>query len=209
MWRNYAATVASAIGLSHVLAFCDAPAYLILELSARVENPEPALHDLFEDPEIQKAMIDCVVATSEKQRGEIWRIREESFVVDNTVAHCQWFDVTVPLGLIDETVANIESRLKRIDPEIGVWVMGHLGDGNLHYTIGNGEPTDAARQTAIADAVYCDLKSIGGSISAEHGIGTDKRVSLAKYSDPEKMHLMKGIKQIFDPQGIMNPGKVL
>lgn len=209
MWRDYATTVATEIGLSNVLDFRDAPVYLIVELAARAEDAEARLHTLFSDEKVGQAMIDCVVATSAKQRADIWRIREESFVVDNTVAHCQWFDISVPLDRIDETVASIETRLKRVDPGIGIWVMGHLGDGNLHYTIGNGEPQDSKRRTAIADAVYGELKSIGGSFSAEHGIGTEKRKSLAKHSDPEKMRLMHAIKQVFDPQGIMNPGKVL
>lgn len=209
MWKKYALTVAAEIGLAHVLSFCDAPVYMLIELAARTDESENALHALFSREAISRAMIDCVITTSDKQRQDIWRIREESFVVDNTVAHCQWFDISVPLNRLDDTVAAIESRLIAIDPTLGIWVMGHLNDGNLHYTIGNGQPTNPERQAAIADAVYCDLKSIGGSFSAEHGIGTDKRESLAKYADPEKMRLMKAIKQIFDPQGIMNPGKVL
>jgi len=209
MWRNYAVTVAAEIGLSHVLQFCDAPAYLIVELAARTDETEEAVHSIFTEETTQSAMIDCVVATSEKQRGEIWRIREESFIVDNTVAHREWYDISVPLDRLDETVSAIEARVNAIDPSLGIWVMGHLSDGNLHYTIGNGQPKDTARRDAIAHAVYADLKLIGGSFSAEHGIGTEKRASLAKYSSPEKMRLMKGIKQVFDPQGIMNPGKVL
>ncbi len=209
MWRNYATTVAAEIGLSHVLQFCDAPVYLIVELAARSEDAEAHLHAVFSDDSVQSAMIDCVVSTSEKQRADIWRIREESFVVDSAVANCQWFDISVPLGRLDKTVADIESRLKGIDPEIGIWVMGHLSDGNLHYTIGNGRPADSTRQSAIAEAVYSGLKTIGGSFSAEHGIGTEKRASLAKHSDPEKLRLMHAIKRVFDPDGIMNPGKVL
>ena len=207
MWRNYAVTVAAEIGLSHVLGFCDAPAYLLIELSAG--NPDTALETLFGDPAVGAAMIDAVVAKNEKERAEIWRIREESFIVDNTVAHCQWYDISVPLGRIDDTITAIDTRLNALDPDLGIWVMGHLGDGNLHYTIGNGQPQPPARQAEIADAVYDGLKKTGGAFSAEHGIGTEKRASLAKYGDPEKLRLMRAIKHAFDPQGIMNPGKVL
>lgn len=207
MWRNYAVTVAREIGLSPVLTFCDAPAYLLIELAAT--DPDAALGALFTDPKVEAAMLDAIVAKNEKERAEIWRIREESFIVDNTVPHCQWYDISVPLGRIDETVRAIDSRLSALDPTLGIWVMGHLGDGNLHYTIGNGQPQPQQRQTAIADAVYSGLKERGGAFSAEHGIGTDKRASLAKHSDPEKLRLMKEIKRAFDPLGIMNPGKVL
>ena len=209
MWRRYATSVAGEIGLSHVLTFCDAPAYLLIELAARGPNPDDALHALFADPDLESAMLDAVVAKNDRERAEIWRIREESFIVDYTVFHCQWFDISVPLGRIDETVAGIESRLTALDPTLGIWVMGHLGDGNLHYTVGNGDLMTPERKTAIADAVYADLKKIGGSFSAEHGIGTDKRASLAKHGDPQKLHLMHAIKTAFDPKGIMNPGKVI
>ena len=207
MWRHYAVTVAREIGLSALLGFCDAPAYLLIELAAT--DPDAALEALFTDPQVEAAMQDAIVAKNEKERAEIWRIREESFIVDRTVPHCQWYDISVPLGRIDETVRAIEKRLTALDPTLGIWVMGHLGDGNLHYTIGNGHPQPPARQTAIADAVYEGLKKIGGAFSAEHGIGTDKRASLAKHGDPEKRRLMKDIKRAFDPLGIMNPGKVL
>lgn len=139
----------------------------------------------------------------------MWRIREESFLIDSTVPHCRWFDISVPLDRMDETVAAIETRIAAIDPAIGVWVMGHLGDGNLHYTIGSGEPMTGEHNKAVAEAVYGGLKQIGGSFSAEHGIGTEKRSSLQAYADPEKLRLMQEIKRAFDPHNIMNPGKVL
>ncbi len=209
MWRNYATKVAGEIGLSAALGFCDAPAYLLLELATRDGAPGEAVHALFDDPVIAGAMIDAVVAKNERERRDIWRIREESFIVDNVVPHCSWFDISVPLGRIDAVVQDVEARLNALDPEIGIWVMGHLGDGNLHYTVGSGKPVSDARKADIADAVYGGLKDMGGSFSAEHGIGTDKRASLAKHGDPEKLRLMREIKRVFDPQGIMNPGKVL
>ncbi len=208
MWRNYAVTVAEEIGLSSVLNFSDSPAYLLIELASN-GTAETALQTLFDDPTAQSAIRDAIVAKNERERSEIWRIREESFIVDNTVPHCQWYDISVPLNSIDETITSIEARLNAIDPSLGIWVMGHLGDGNLHYTIGNGQPADEARRTAISDAVYSGIKQIGGSFSAEHGIGTEKRASLAKHSNPEKLRLMREIKQVFDPANIMNPGKIL
>ena len=201
MWRNYATTVAAGVGLSQVLSFCDAPAYLLLNLIAEEDALDPLYsHD---------AILDAIVAKNERESADIWRIREESFLIDSTVPHCQWFDISVPLARIDETVAAIATRLTTLDPTIGIWVMGHLGDGNLHYTIGNGQPMSSERKTAIADAVYEGLKLAGGAFSAEHGIGLDKRHSLAKHGNPEKLRMMRAIKLAFDPKGIMNPGKVL
>ena len=201
MWRNYAHTVAAEIGLSQVFDFADAPAYLLLELN----GDENALEPLF----VHEAIRDAIMARNERERAAFWRIREESFIVDRVVPNCRWYDISVPLGRIDETVRGIEARLKALDPDMGIWVMGHLADGNLHYTIGNGQPVAEAHQAVIADAVYGGLKANGSAFSAEHGIGTEKRGSLAKHTDPEKLRLMHAIKQALDPQGIMNPGKVL
>lgn len=208
MWRAYARTVATEIGLADILSFCDAPAYLLLELAARGDDTETAIHSIFARDDVNDAMRDALIAKNERERRDIWRIREESFIVDNVIPNCEWFDISVPLGRIDATVAAIKARLHALDPHIGIWVMGHLGDGNLHYTISAGSDTSPARRAVIADAVYSGLKEIGGAFSAEHGIGIDKRTSLARYSDPAKLRLMHQIKAIFDPQGIMNPGKL-
>ena len=85
--------------------------------------------------------------------------------------------------------------------------MGHLGDGNLHLTVSRGAPS-APDYERVAEAVYDGLAEIGGSFSAEHGIGTEKRNSLPKLADPGKLALARLIKRTLDPQGIMNPGKV-
>jgi FAD/FMN-containing dehydrogenase len=89
-----------------------------------------------------------------------------------------------------------------------VFAIGHLGDGNLHLTVGATQPLAPVAQ-AITDAVYRGLKDMGGSFSAEHGIGLEKRASLAKLGDPGKLAMMRAIKAALDPLGILNPGKVL
>ena len=93
-------------------------------------------------------------------------------------------------------------------PELRTLVFGHLGDGNLHITVTSGKVISDL-EGPIRRAVYRNLNELAGSFSAEHGIGIDKRESLARYTSPEKLKIMKNIKKILDPKDIMNPGKVL
>jgi FAD/FMN-containing dehydrogenase len=101
----------------------------------------------------------------------------------------------------------LRARLAAIDSALGLYVMGHLGDGNLHVTVATGEPLKGMKDE-ISRAVEHDLKAAGGAISAEHGIGLDKRLSLHRESDAGKLALMRAIKAALDPHNLMNPGKI-
>ena len=105
--------------------------------------------------------------------------------------------------------APLKRRVAAIDASLRVFLVGHLGDGNLHITVTRGTPLDAAEKSAVSEAVYRDLRQSGGAISAEHGIGLDKRDSLRRHGDPAKLAVMRTIKLALDPTGIMNPGKVI
>jgi FAD/FMN-containing dehydrogenase len=150
----------------------------------------------------------AVIAKNEQERNDIWRVREESFLIDKAYPGGCWFDISIPLSELDSFVKESTSRVRAIDPALKVFVMGHLGDGNLHYTIAKDEPVDHL-YSDIATALYTGLSAIGGSFSAEHGIGTEKRSSMSKFVDPTKLSLMHAIKATIDPMNIMNPGKVL
>lgn len=211
MWRSAAHQIAGEIGLTSVLTFCDANVYLILEVACRAGGvaPEDAFHAVLEGNRIEECLLDALVAKNERERRDIWMIRESSFAIDSAIPNCVWYDISVPMGGLDDYVALVDQRLAGIDPAIKAYVIGHLGDGNLHYTIGSGQPLSTAKKQSVTDAVFDGLKEIGGSFSAEHGIGTDKRDSLHHYASPSKIRLMKQIKHTFDPKGIMNPGKVV
>ena len=209
MWRDAAHLVARCSGLSHVFAFCDAPVYAIFELICRAPQigAEEALFEAIEP--VAESLLDAVVAKNDRERKDIWRVREDSFVIDAELPGGMWVDVSVPLGELDAYVAGVVRDLAAIDPALRAYAIGHLADGNLHYTITKGEPLGGELSAAITSALYEPLKPMGGSFSAEHGIGTEKKNYLAKYASPEKLHLMRSIKQMLDPNGIMNPGKVL
>jgi FAD/FMN-containing dehydrogenase len=119
-----------------------------------------------------------------------------------------WFDISVPLGTLDSTVEAMTRRVAEHDPSHRVFIIGHLADGNLHVTVNASSPIISAYEE-IAPLIYAGLKEIGGSFSAEHGIGLEKRKALQCYGDSGKLALMRQIKKMLDPDGLMNPGKVL
>ncbi|MCH7554915.1 MAG: hypothetical protein IIC08_02820 [Proteobacteria bacterium] len=200
-----------AIGLSRVLAVAKAPLYAIFEVAPRAPDADIAetLLGLLADPMATGGVINAIVAGSERERGEIWRIREDSFVIDQTLPNALWYDVSVPLANLDAYAAGTAGRLAALDPTLQFYLFGHLGDGNLHVTVGNGSPLPAATADAVSEAVYANLKPAGGAISAEHGIGTEKRAALARHASPAKLRVMAAIKRALDPESLMNPGKVL
>ena len=211
MWHSAAEEIASDMKLSHILSFCDAGVYVILEVVCRATDTDvvDVIWTMLEEAGLEDKVLDALVAKNERERRDIWMIRENSFAIDNAYPHSLWFDVSVPLHQLDAYVALVEKRLIGLDPAIRAFVIGHLADGNLHYTIGTGLPLTAKMKQAITRAVFDGLKQMAGAFSAEHGIGIDKRDSLHHYTDPVKIRLMQQIKQAFDPKGIMNPGKVV
>ena len=211
MWRSAAMEIAEDMKLSQVLSFCEAGVYVILEVACRVSETDvvDVIWTMLEAGGLEDKVLDALVAKNERERRDIWMIRENSFAIDNAYPHSLWFDVSVPLHQLDAYVALVENRLAKLDPAIKAFVIGHLADGNLHYTVGTGQPLTAKVKQAITAAVFDGLKQMAGAFSAEHGIGIDKRDSLHHYTDPAKIRLMQQIKHAFDPKGIMNPGKVV
>jgi FAD/FMN-containing dehydrogenase len=151
-------------------------------------------------------VVDAVVCSSSAQRDALWALRddvESLFRVGMPVT----FDISLPLaameGYVDEVVARLESEW----PAYRRFVFGHLGDGNLHI-VAAGPPNAEARH-GIERCVYEPLASRGGSVSAEHGVGLEKQPWLDLCRSPAELKLMQTLKQALDPQGILNPGRVL
>jgi FAD/FMN-containing dehydrogenase len=122
-------------------------------------------------------------------------------------------DVSVPVARIAEFVALANAAMEKLCPGCRPLALGHLGDGNVHYNIAQPIGMDRQRflalRDAVGNAVHDIVAGLDGSISAEHGIGRLKRSSLVRYKSAVEIELMRGIKNLFDPNGIMNPGKVL
>lgn len=168
--------------------------------------------DEFMEPLAQKLeSVGCenvVVAQSERERGNIWMVREESLGLEKKFPFGFWYDVSVPLNKLDAYIDRLEVQLKSLDKNIRIFAMGHLGDGNLHLTITRGAVMEELR-SQISEIVYDGLTAMGASFSAEHGIGVEKLNDLARHCDSGKLQIMRLIKQALDPLNIMNPGKVI
>jgi len=150
---------------------------------------------------------DAVIANSGEQRRALWRIREDSEQIEGQHHPTFSFDVSLPIGEMDEYVRDVESGLEAAFGVIKFWVFGHVGDGNLHLSVW-GEHLSEADAHRVAEIVYRPLAKIGGSISAEHGIGLEKKAFLSLSRRVEEIDLMRQLKRALDPKGILNPGKI-
>jgi FAD/FMN-containing dehydrogenase len=147
---------------------------------------------------------EAVLAQSDEQSRQLWRIRESIPEAQFTnVKH----DISVPVSSTPEFIERAGAALKAAFPDCRPFVFGHVGDGNLHYNIGPASLLE--RRTEVNRIVYDAVAALGGSISAEHGLGQLKRDAIRARKSPVEMELMRTLKQALDPQGLMNPGKVL
>lgn len=206
MWHGYATRVANATGLTNVLSFCDdAPAYLVVE-STLDEDPLLALFEpFFETGDV----IDAVMAKSKSESADIWRIREDSQAAYQQLKNPALFDISIPLGKLDSYMQNLQQRLDAMDGDISLQALAHLGDGNLHLSMGREAPWSTREKTALGMAVENGVKEMGGAISAEHGIGLAKLDIFDRNTSDTSLVAMRAIKTALDPKGILNPGKVL
>ena len=186
------------------------PVNLIVEVGAATEaRARAALEDGLGGLNEAAAIGAAVIAASLAQRDAIWLIREASDAVGRAYGFELWYDVSVPLPGIDAYLARCATRLATIDRDLELEAIGHLADGNLHILVARKTPLAIVPHAAIEAALYDGLAAQGGSFSAEHGIGSDKRDALARYADPGKLAVMRRLKAALDPNGILNRGKVL
>ena len=157
-------------------------------------------------------VLDAVVASSEAQRTAMWDIREHAPESTKRESHPVNTDVSVPLSEIGEFYQKATDYVQAVDPDVRICGYGHLGDGNIHFNLierDGGDEGWSQKRGAMFDAVYQALKETGGSISAEHGIGTMKAEQLKEVKDPVALKMMHAIKNTIDPKGLLNPGKIL
>lgn len=156
---------------------------------------------------------DAVVAESHAQSRALWNLREHIPLAQAEEGKNIKHDVSVPISRIADFINATDAALQHAFPGLRMVTFGHLGDGNLHYNVSPppGTEYDAflAHQAAINRIVHDSVHAHDGSISAEHGLGQLKREEVVRYKSPVEMQLMRTIKQALDPQGIMNPGKVV
>jgi FAD/FMN-containing dehydrogenase len=196
---KYAPGAVDPLGTAH-------PWYVLAELAdsgapgALRENVEAALSDCAE----RGVLRDAALAQSGEQARSLWRIRETLPEAQFTnVKH----DVSVPISRIPQFVEQAGRALAAAFPTVEVYCFGHVGDGNLHYNVGPEQLMP--RRGEVSRIVYDTVAALGGSISAEHGLGQLKREEILRHKDPIEFELMRALKRTLDPQGLMNPGKLL
>ena len=191
------------------------PHYVLMELSDTQsgEGVRVLVESMLEAALEERNILDAAVAQSETQSRAFWSLRE---FISEAQAHEGpniKHDVSIPISRISEFIATTDAELERAYGGLRMVTFGHLGDGNLHYNVSAPEgvaPGVFVMHTAAINRIVHDsVARLGGSISAEHGLGQLKRDEIQRYKSPLELELMRKLKCALDPQGIMNPGKVL
>ncbi len=158
-------------------------------------------------------VLDVALAQSEAQGRALWALRENVAEGQKLEGLAIKHDIAVPVSRIAEFIARADAALQQAFPGVRVVCFGHIGDGNLHYNQSQTAALDNAKFIAATPAVnrivHDLVHELGGSISAEHGLGQLKREEILRYKSPVEMALMRAVKQALDPAGRMNPGKVI
>jgi FAD/FMN-containing dehydrogenase len=147
---------------------------------------------------------DAVLASSTAQSQALWKIRES--IPEAQFANVK-HDVSVPVSKVPELIERASAALEAAFPGAPIYAFGHIGDGNIHYNVG--DQALLARRAEVNRVVYDVVAGLDGSISAEHGLGQLKREEIRHHKSALELELMRALKRALDPQGLMNPGKVL
>ena len=183
--------------------------YVLVEgLGSDQEGDQKRLESLLEYAFENEMILDAEMAHTESDLEWFWNIREDVHVIKSQCNNDQHFDISLPISLIGDLIEQMKTRLLLIKGVEKVFPFGHVADGNVHFIIGKEDTSDSLRE-AINDVIYLPLQAIGGSVSAEHGIGLHKKKYLSLCRTEAEIDLMRRLKKCYDPRGILNPGKVL
>lgn len=209
MWQSHYRLLTEESGRHRPPLPTDAPYYVLLEsLGNDPEAHAAQFSRALEGALAHELVGDAVLAQSGSQREGLWAIREDIEGMLQALSPMFAFDVSLPIPAMEGYVARLEAALAERWPKARLVTFGHLGDGNLHISITVGQEDPATRR-AVERLVYAPLAELGGSISAEHGIGLEKRDYLALSRTPEEIALMHTLKRALDPHGLLNRHKVL
>ena len=188
--------------------------YVLVELSGEAGRSVDGLaEDLIGAAMEAGEVEDAALATSIEQAKAFWKIRESIPDAQRSEGVSIKHDISVPVASVPRFLSEADAAAAKLIPGVRILGFGHVGDGNVHYNvfqpIGSDGAAFLARWNEVSEAVFEVVLRLGGSISAEHGVGQMKRDYLPKIKDPVALEIMRGIKGLLDPQGILNPGKVL
>jgi FAD/FMN-containing dehydrogenase len=210
MWQDYYRLISSPPAQGRPPIAQDYPFYVLVEAQgadAALDTPRfnAAMENAFE----QGLIVDAAIAQSEADCAEFWALRDD---VEQVLGHGApiLFDVSLPIASMHRYTEDLRAALATsLSVEHRLYIFGHLGDGNLHLAVTVPPAEHARLRPQVEELVYRPLAEIGGSVSAEHGIGLEKKPWLGVSRSPAEIELMRTVKRALDPQGILNPGKLL
>jgi FAD/FMN-containing dehydrogenase len=206
LWGNYYDLNTSPPAVNAPPLARGAPFYAIAEtLGGDPESDRARLEAVLGEAMEAGTVTDVTLANSETERRAIWNIREDVWQPKH-IAPLLTFDVSLPIENMKAYVEEVNGSVRAFAGENRSFVFGHMADGNLHLVIAAGD--DSATRAKVEDLVYRPLAAIGGSVSAEHGIGLEKRDYLPLSRTAAEIATMRTLKRALDPKGILNPGKV-
>src|SRR5215467_5314540 len=190
------------------------PWYVLMELSSqRREGLREVLEAVLAEGLERGLVRDAAIADSIEQSKAFWRVREMFGEVQRFAGASIKHDISVPVAAVPAFIRDANAAVTALIPGARPLPFGHLGDGNIHYNVNQPVGADKEqflkRWDEVNATVFAVVKKYGGSISAEHGVGVMKRDLLPMVKDPVALDLMKSLKQLLDPKGILNPGKVI
>jgi D-lactate dehydrogenase (cytochrome) len=187
--------------------------YVLMELSSPRDDARATLEAILANAMEDGVVDDAVMAANLSQRQAFWKLRDEMSAAQKPEGGSIKHDVSVPVVAVPDFLAQADAAVVKLIPGSRPVPFGHLGDGNIHYNVSQPVGADGAdflaRWHEVNKVVFDIVLAMGGSISAEHGIGVLKRDELPDVKDKTAIALMRAVKAMLDPNGIMNPGKVL
>jgi FAD/FMN-containing dehydrogenase len=204
MWRNHYQYMVEETGKHQAFLSTDYPFYVLLESAgADPEREEEQFMTVLGNLMEEGHIADAVIAQSGQQAAQLWEMRDDVETLIHNISPVAVFDISLPIREMEAYVIDVEQELKQQFPEARLISFGHLGDGNIHLGVG-----PAHDKHAVECIVYERLARVNGSISAEHGIGLEKREFLPHSRSAAEIELMKTLKTALDPKNLLNPGKI-
>lgn len=175
------------------------PVFLLIESASGNDDVDSFAQHIAEID----GVIDTALAADERQRQLLWRLRDDHTTAINRVGVPRKFDVTLPHDRLAAFTSAVKQHIFSAAPEASTWIFGHVGDGNLHVNVTGFDGDDS-----FDESIYELVVSMDGSISAEHGVGTSKAAYLPLQRSAAELNLMRGLKSVCDPDGILNPAAI-
>ncbi|MCP4392404.1 MAG: FAD-binding oxidoreductase, partial [Gammaproteobacteria bacterium] len=206
LWRDFYELNTGACSALDPPLQAETPFYVLMDVFiSDIDQGRAKLESLLTTCLEQGEIVDGVLAASETERSRFWQIRENFEPEQQKFDKIYGYDVSLPLEAMPAYVESVRQQLTRRFTDAELFSYGHIGDGNLHFSIYPGQARD---RDAVDEIMYFPLQALHGSISAEHGIGLEKKVYLKYTRSETEIELMRKTKRMMDPANILNPGKL-